>query len=141
MKRRKEMRSSRRAFLRDATAATGGLVSVSAISLLTTLGCQSQPATNEHNVMGLSTHGEKDSNLMMAEGIPRQGMQNREHAKIYTVFFGTAPSRDDTDLEPITNDAIVRRLQEECDGVDFEVRDVTQGATIERDQRSEETAL
>jgi len=66
-----------------------------------------------------------------ANGFTRQRMQNGEPAKIYTVFLRTAPSRDDTDLEPITNEAIVRRLQEECDGVDFVVRDLTRGATMQ----------
>jgi len=67
----------------------------------------------------------------MAEGFARQGVQNGEHTKIYTMFFPTAPPRDDTDLEPITNEAIVQRLKEECDGVDFVVRDVTRGTTIQ----------
>ena len=67
----------------------------------------------------------------VADGSTRQGMPNGEHAKIYTVFIPTAPSRDDTDLEPTTNDAIMRRLQTACDGVDFEVRDLTQGARME----------
>ncbi len=49
-------------------------------------------------------------------------------AKVYTVFFGFAPSRDDTDLEPVTNAAIVARLQQECPGVDFTIRDFTAGA-------------
>jgi len=40
MKPIKEKRLSRRAFLRGATAATGGLVGVSAVSTLTILGCQ-----------------------------------------------------------------------------------------------------
>ncbi len=120
MKPLKGKRLSRRAFLRGATATTGGLVGVSAVSTLTTLGCQGQPATNERNIVG-----------PIAAGLTRKGMQNGEHAKIYTVFFGTAPSRDDTDLEPITNEAIVRRMQKECDGVDFVVRDLTRGATMQ----------
>jgi len=107
----------RRAFLRGAT---GGLVGVSALSTLTTLGCQAQPATNERNVVG-----------PIDRGFMRQSLQNGKHAKIYTVFFGTAPSRDDTDLEPTSNEAIVLRLQEECDSVDFVVRDVTRGSTIQ----------
>ncbi len=117
MKPIKGKRLSRRAFLRGAS---GGLVGVSAVSTLTTLGCQGQPATNERNIVG-----------PIAKGIMRQGMQNSKHAKIYTVFFRTAPSRDDTDLEPITNEDIVRRLQKECDGVDFVVRDLIRGATMQ----------
>ena len=134
MKPLKGKRLSRRAFLRGATAATGSLVGVSAVSTLTTLGCQGQPAMSERNIMHPIGHGGRGryvTSAPIAEGIPRQGMQNVENAKIYTVFFGTAPSRDDTDLEPITNEAIVRRLQEECDGVDFVVRDVTRGAAIQ----------
>ncbi len=134
MKPLKGKRLSRRAFLRGATATTGGLVCVPAVSTLTVLGCQGQPAMSERNVMGTIGHGGRGSYVTgapMAEGFTRQGMQNGEQAKIYTVFFGTAPSRDDTDLEPITNEAIVRRLQEECDGVDFVVRDLTRGATMQ----------
>ncbi|HUU15798.1 MAG TPA: hypothetical protein VMW72_01500 [Sedimentisphaerales bacterium] len=134
MKPLKGKRLSRRAFLRGATATTGGLVGVSAVSTLTTLGCQDQPAMSERNVMGPIGYGGRGSYVTgapIAEGLTRQGMQNGEHAIIYTVFFGTAPSLDDTDLEPITNEAIVRRLQKECDGVDFVVRDLTRGATMQ----------
>ena len=46
-------------------------------------------------------------------------------AKLYMVLHGTAPSKDDTDLEPISNEEIVRRLQAACDGVEFVVRDLT----------------
>ena len=106
---------SRREFL---CGATGGLVGVSAVSMLTALGCQS--ATSKHNVLN-----------SIDRRSTRQSLQNDKRAKIYTVFFGTAPSRDDTDLEPITNAAIVRRLQEECGGVDFVVRDFTQSATMQ----------
>jgi len=134
MKPLKGKRLSRRAFLRGATAATGGLMGVSAVSTLTTLGCQNQHAMSKRNAMSLNGYGGRGSYVMgapIAEGATRQGRQNGEHAKIYTVFHRTAPSRDDTDLEPITNEAIVRRLQEECDGVDFMVRDLTQGATMQ----------
>jgi hypothetical protein len=108
---------SRRAFLRGAT---GGLAGVSAVGMLTTLGCQNQSVTNEHKLTG-----------SIDKGLTRQSLLNGRHAKIYTVFFGTAPSQDDTDLEPISNEAIVQRLQEECDGVDFVVRDVTRGTAIQ----------
>jgi hypothetical protein len=115
MKSIKPERLSRRAFL---CGATGSLAGVSAVSMLTNLGCQS--ATHKHNVPNpidqIST---------------RQSLQNDKYAKIYTVFFGTAPSRDDTDLEPISNETIVQRLQKECDGVDFVVRDITRGVTIQ----------
>ena len=122
---------SRRAFLRGAT---GSLVGMSAVSTLTTLGCQSQPAVSECTAMSSIGHAEKGSYVTGApitEGFTRQAMQKSEHARIYTVFFGTAPSRDDTDLEPISNEAIVQRLQEECDGVDFVVRDLRRGVTMQ----------
>ncbi|UCF17679.1 MAG: hypothetical protein JSW59_09495, partial [Phycisphaerales bacterium] len=112
-------RFSRRAFLRGATATTSGLAGVSAIGTLATLGCQSQSAISQRNMtgpIGYAGDGRHVTSAPIAEGSLRQGMQNGEHVKIYTVFFGTAPSRDDTDLEPITNEAIVRRLQQECDG-------------------------
>ena len=134
MKPVKGKRLNRRAFLRGATATTGGLVGVPAVGMLTTLGCQDQSAMSERNVAGSIGGGGKGRNVPTAptaEDFTRAGMQNGGHATIYTVFFGTAPSRDDTDLEPITNEAIVRRLQEECDGVDFVVRDLTRGATMQ----------
>ncbi|UCC99197.1 MAG: hypothetical protein JSW66_04780, partial [Phycisphaerales bacterium] len=134
MKPPKRKRLSRRAFLRGATATTGSLMGVSAVSTLTTLGCQGQPAKSERNVAGPISLGEKGAyaaGAPMAEGAARQGMQHGDHAMVYIVFLGTAPSRDDTDLEPITNDAIVRRLQEECEGVDFVVRDLTRGASMQ----------
>jgi len=67
---------------------------------------------------------------MAARSAP-QGMQNGEHARVYTVFVHIAPSRDDTDVEPTPNDEIIRRLQKACDGVEFVVRDLTQGASLE----------
>ena len=127
-------RLNRRAFLRGATATTGGLVGVSAISALTTLGCQDQSSTNKHNAIGPFDRGGKGrcvTSAPMTEGSARLGRQNYDNTKIYTVFFGTAPSRDDTDLEPITHEAIAQRLEEECDGVDFVVRDVTRGTTTQ----------
>jgi len=125
---------SRRAFLRDATATTGGLAGVSAVSTLMTLGCQNQHATSNRNAIGSINHVRKSNHVTtgpIAEGLKRQGIQNGENTIIYTVFFGTAPSRDDTDLDPITNEAIVRRLREECDGVNFVVRDLTRGSTVQ----------
>ena len=67
----------------------------------------------------------------MAAGSAPGGMPNGKRAKIYMVFHGTAPSPDDTDLKPITNGEITKRLQKECGGVDFVVRDLTQGARLE----------
>ena len=57
MKPLKGKRLSRRAFLRSATATTGGLVGASAISTLTTLGCQDQPAMSKRKVMGPIGYG------------------------------------------------------------------------------------
>jgi len=62
----------------------------------------------------------------MVAGLAAQAAQNDKHAKIYMVMSSTAPSRDDTDLEPLTHKEIVQRLQKECEGVDFVVR---QGAS------------
>jgi hypothetical protein len=47
------------------------------------------------------------------------------NTKIYTIFFYTAPSKDDTNLVPIPNTELVRRLKRDCADVDFVVRDLT----------------
>lgn len=57
--------------------------------------------------------------------------QDAGHTKIYTIFLPTAPSPDDTTLEPIPNQEIAQRLQKACGGVDFVVRDFTQDARWE----------
>ncbi len=57
--------------------------------------------------------------------------QDSDLARIYTVFFDIAPSRDDTSLEPMTNEEIIRRLQADCSGVEFIVRDLTRGARLQ----------
>ena len=67
----------------------------------------------------------------MAAGLEAPGNQRRDSAKIYIVFAGIAPSRDDTDLEPMTHAQIMHRLQKECDGAEFVVRDLTQGIRME----------
>jgi hypothetical protein len=51
-----------------------------------------------------------------------------QRAKVYAIFFGSAPSRDDTDLEPTTNAEIAARLQKVCGGIDFTIRDFAAGA-------------
>ncbi len=51
--------------------------------------------------------------------------------RVYMVILPTAPSRDDTDVEPISNPAIVQRLKELCEGVNFDVRDLTAGVTMQ----------
>ena len=56
--------------------------------------------------------------------------QNESAIKLYSVFFGIAPSRDDTSLAPMTNQEIVGRLQRDCPGVEFVVRDLTSGARL-----------
>ena len=67
----------------------------------------------------------------MANGFSGQGAPGIEPAKIFTVFFGTAPSRDDTDFVPTANEEIIRRLRTTCGGVEFVVRDLTQGIRLE----------
>ena len=66
-----------------------------------------------------------------AAGLAPVNPPSGQRAKVFTVFFGTAPSRDDTDLEPVSNEEIVRRLQNACDGVDFVVRDMTKGVPLD----------
>jgi hypothetical protein len=56
---------------------------------------------------------------------------NQVPTKIFAVFFNIAPSPDDTDLRPITNEDIIRRLASECPGVEFVVRDITGGDRLE----------
>ncbi len=53
-----------------------------------------------------------------------------ERAKIYTILFDIAPSRDDTSLRPQTNEEIIQRLETECPGVEFVVRDLTKGVRL-----------
>lgn len=57
--------------------------------------------------------------------------QSGEQTKLYTVFFDTAPSRDDTNLVPQTHEEIIRNLESVCDGVNFVVRDLTKGIRLE----------
>jgi hypothetical protein len=59
------------------------------------------------------------------------GSPARERAKVYMVMFGTAPSQDDTDIRPMTHPEIVQRLQRDCDGVDFTVRDLAADARLD----------
>ncbi|MFC1562934.1 hypothetical protein ACFL4Z_02660 [candidate division KSB1 bacterium] len=54
--------------------------------------------------------------------------QNNKNAKIYTVFYPTAPSQDDTSVVPTTNEEILTMLKKECDGVDFIARDLSSSA-------------
>ncbi len=61
----------------------------------------------------------------------REYLQDSNNAKIYTVFFNIAPSRDDTSLVPMTNEEIIRRLKKDCDGVDFVIRDTTKDAKLQ----------
>ena len=61
-----------------------------------------------------------------AQAIPADSSK----ARIYTVFVGTAPSPDDTDLEPVANQEILRQLQEACGGIEFVVRDLRRGAAL-----------
>jgi hypothetical protein len=56
--------------------------------------------------------------------------KNTTPIKLYCVFFDIAPSRDDTHLEPMTNQEILARLRADCPGVEFVVRDLTAGAKL-----------
>ena len=66
-----------------------------------------------------------------AAELPAPSIPPAESTKIFTVFFGIAPSRDDTDLEPLSNEEIIGRLQKSCDGVEFVVRDLTRGVRLD----------
>ncbi len=57
--------------------------------------------------------------------------EDSSSARVYCVFFGIAPSPDDTDLRPTTNEEIVQQLQELCPGVEFVVRDLTRGVSMQ----------
>jgi hypothetical protein len=43
-------------------------------------------------------------------------------ARIYVALFGSAPSKDDTSLRPMTDDEVIARLRRDCEGVEFVVR-------------------
>lgn len=64
-------------------------------------------------------------------GFAQLAAQNHLPTKIFTVFFNIAPSQDDTDLRPISTEDIIRRLRNDCPGVDFVVRDITRGSRLE----------
>lgn len=68
---------------------------------------------------------------LVPAGFAELSAKNQQPAKIFTVLFGIAPSTDDTDLRPISNEDIVRRLGNDCPGVDFVVRDMTRGSRLE----------
>ena len=55
---------------------------------------------------------------------------NTPRTRIYTVLFDTAPSKDDTDLRPVTHEEMMLRLRRECPGIDFVVRDLTTGLRL-----------
>ena len=65
-----------------------------------------------------------------ASAVAFQSPPNGTPAKVYTVFFDIAPSRDDSDIVPITNEEIIGRLQKECAGIEFVVRDLTRGGRL-----------
>jgi hypothetical protein len=66
----------------------------------------------------------------MLTPLAMQPVASGERAKIYTVMFDIAPSRDDSNIVPTTNAEIVRRLEKDCEGVEFVVRDLTRGARL-----------
>jgi hypothetical protein len=73
---------------------------------------------------------EISSGAALAAALNPQAPRNGQPARIYTVFFDIAPSRDDSALQPLTNDDILRRLRTECPGVEFVVRDLTRGVRL-----------
>ena len=91
------------------------------------------PAITRRNFLKVSsgTLGACAFGAPLVSGATPQAVPNRQPTKIYTVFIPTAPSRDDTDVEPMTNGEIIRRLQKACDGVEFVVRDLTQGVSLQ----------
>ena len=90
-------------------------------------------AMSRRNFLELSSRavGAAALGAPLANGFQAEGMPGIESARIFTVFFSTAPSRDDTDFEPITNEEIIRKLGAACRGVEFVVRDLTQGIRLE----------
>lgn len=64
-----------------------------------------------------------------AAALPARAAYSGKPAKLYMVINSIAPSRDDTKVEPLPNEEIVRRLVRECPGVEFVVRDLTRGIT------------
>lgn len=54
-----------------------------------------------------------------------------EKAKIYTVFLGTNPSKNDTDILPRSNEDILKKIKSKCPGIEFVVRDVTKSIRLE----------
>jgi hypothetical protein len=68
----------------------------------------------------------------LTSALARQTQADAKRTKIYTVFFHTAPSKDDTDLVPTPNKEIARRLQETCPNVEFVIRDLTQGVRLDQ---------
>ncbi len=61
---------------------------------------------------------------------PAKNPQDTKNAKIYTVFAKKGLSHDDSSLRLITNEEMLNRLQRECEGVDFVVRDLTKSAKV-----------
>ncbi|MCX7824310.1 MAG: twin-arginine translocation signal domain-containing protein [Verrucomicrobiae bacterium] len=59
------------------------------------------------------------------------GSQPGGRANGYVVMFATAPAQDDTHRRPVGHAEIIQRLQRDCAGVDFTVRDLTAGAKLD----------
>ena len=59
---------------------------------------------------------------------PEEILKNSKNTKVYTVFYPTAPSSDDTSVVPTSNKEILTMLKGKCDGVDFIARDLTRPA-------------
>jgi hypothetical protein len=79
----------------------------------------------------LSALGVGAFNLNCSAGFAQPTQPKRRCAKVFMVFFGYAPSADDTDVRPVPNEATVRRLREACPDVEFVVRDTTKGVSLQ----------
>ena len=89
------------------------------------------PDMTRRNFLGLSTCAVGASALggpVFAES--KENPRGKKNAKIYTVFTKKGLSHDDSSLKLTTNEEILTRLQRECEGVDFVVRDLTKSANV-----------
>jgi len=60
-----------------------------------------------------------------------RSVQQTSRTKLYTIFFRTAPSTDDTQLRPLANEELLHQLKRDCPHVDFIVRDLSKSARLE----------
>jgi hypothetical protein len=81
--------------------------------------------------MGAMALGANMFNVMPLNILQASNGFNETNAKIYTVFFNIAPSKDDSSKVPVSNEEIIQHLQKDCTGVDFVVRDLSKSAKME----------